>query len=87
MSEPVPNADLLQRLDVLEAESSARRAELQAIAAQLPAVVSRRALARSVTSDLWHSPNKGAIASRGVRKLMRAPRAVWRRLTGGHDVT
>ena len=86
MSEPAPDAELLQRLDVLEAESRARRAELQAIAAELPAVVSRRALARSVASDLWHAPNKGEIAGRGLRKLLRAPGAVWRRMTGRHGV-
>lgn len=69
----VPAADVLRTLDELEAEANARRTELRAIAAQLPAVMSRRALGRAVLVDLRRSPNKGAIARRGVSKVVRAP--------------
>ncbi len=74
MADAAPNtADLLAELDRLEAESNARREELRAIAAQLPATISRRALLRSVAADLRHSPNKQAIARRATGKLLRAP--------------
>jgi hypothetical protein len=77
---PTTDAELLAELDRLEAESNARRDELKAIAAQLPATVSRRALLRSVASDLKHSPNKGAIARRGLAKIWRAPLHAAKRL-------
>jgi hypothetical protein len=67
----------------LEAESEARRNELRAIAAQLPAALSRRALLRSMATDLRTAPNKPEIAWRLVRKLVRAPRAAVRRLIRG----
>jgi hypothetical protein len=66
-------ADLLRRLDELETQSNARRDELKAIAAQLPEVISRRALVRAVIDDLRHSPQKGAIARRAAFKVTRAP--------------
>jgi hypothetical protein len=69
----VGDDDVLRRLDELEAESHARRDELREIAAQLPAALSRKALARAVVADLRHSPNKGEIAWRAIKKLVRTP--------------
>jgi hypothetical protein len=74
------SAKMSELLDQLHAESVARRAELKSIAEQLPATLSRRALIRSALADLRHAPNKAAIASRGLRKLARAPRSIVRRL-------
>lgn len=76
------DADVLARLDVLEAESNARRAELRRLAAELPVAVSRRAVVRSLVADLRHAPGKRAIARRAAAKLARAPRAAWRRVGG-----
>ena len=67
------DADVLRRLDALETESNARREELRAIATDLPATVSRRALIRAMMHDLRHSPNKGAIMRRGASKVIHAP--------------
>ena len=69
-----------QLLDQLHAESVARRAELRAIAEQLPATLSRRALLKSMLVDVRHAPRKGAIVKRAVRKMARAPRAAARRI-------
>jgi hypothetical protein len=75
-----PDPELLAALDRLEAESNARREELKALAIQIPATISRRALLRSVASDLRHSPNKAAILKRAVTKLARAPLHAAKRL-------
>ena len=79
---PADRDELLARLDALEAESNARRAELRRLAAELPVAVSRRAMVRSLAVDLRHAPGKRMIVRRAVAKLARAPRAVWRRVTG-----
>lgn len=73
--------ELLARLDALEAESNARRAELRRLAADLPVAVSRRAMVRALASDLRHAPGKRSIARRALAKLGRAPRALWRRVS------
>jgi len=70
------------RLEALERESDRRRAELQRLAAQLPAAVSRRAVARAALNDVVRAPDKLGIVRRGLRKIGRAPRALWRRLRG-----
>jgi hypothetical protein len=75
-------AALEAELDELQRESEARRTELRALAAELPAVMSRRALLRATVGDLRAAPDKRGILARGVRKLGRAPRALWRRLRG-----
>jgi hypothetical protein len=67
------DAEILRQLDVIEAESNARREELRRIAAELPATVSRRALVRAMLSDFRSSPNQGAIVRRGFSKLLHAP--------------
>jgi hypothetical protein len=72
--------DILARLDELEAESSARRAELRRIASELPAAVSRRALLRSLAADLRHTPGTRVVAGRAARRLARAPRSAARRI-------
>jgi hypothetical protein len=77
---PAIPEDILARLDELEAESSARRAELRAIASELPAAMSRRAILRSLASDLRHAPGKRVVAERAARKLARAPRSAARRI-------
>ena len=48
-------------------------AELRAIAAQLPAVVGRRAMIRALVGDAIANPNKSAILRRGWRKTARFP--------------
>jgi len=68
---PKPVEELL---DELQRESEQRRVELREIAAQLPAAMSRRALLRAVAADFRHAPDKGAIITRAVRKIGRAPR-------------
>jgi hypothetical protein len=75
-----PDEVVLQRLDELEAESARRRRQLGEIATQLPHAVSRRGLARAALIDLRRAPAKRAIAGRGLRKLLRGPAAVIRRL-------
>ena len=74
------DAELLRRLDALEAESNARREELRRIAAQLPAAISRRSMLRSLVGDLRRAPNKGDIAKRALAKLGRAPGAAVKRI-------
>ncbi len=73
-------AEVEKMLDQLQRESEARRAELRAIAEQLPASVSRTATLRSLASDLRHAPDKSMIVRRAFGKLARAPRGAWRRL-------
>lgn len=67
------NDEVLARLDELEAASRARLDELRRIAAELPATMSRRALASSLVRDARATPNKGAIARRGALRLGRMP--------------
>ena len=73
MSPAPPDDDVLAQLALIEAESNARREELRRIAAELPAIVSRRALVRAMVNDFRASPNKGAIVRRSISKLLHAP--------------
>jgi hypothetical protein len=66
------------RLDALEREAVERRNELRAIAESLPAVVSRRSVLASMVRDLRTAPDRGTVARRTVRKLLRAPRDLTR---------
>ena len=75
-----PDADILRQLDELEAESNARREDLKEIAAQLPATISRRALVKAVLDDFRLSPQKKAIAKRGLYKITRWPLNTAKRL-------
>ena len=81
---PTPDAEpsatrvsLEDELNALHRVSEERTAELKAIAAQLPAVVGRRAMIRSLVGDVRANPNKGEIAERGARKLGRIPRKLY----------
>lgn len=67
------------RLRALEAASLERRRELDALIADVPAEVSRQALIRGVLADVRRAP-KGELARRGLRKLVRMPRALVRRV-------
>jgi hypothetical protein len=80
MSQDPSDADVLGQLALIEAESNVRREELQRIAAELPATVSRRALVRAMVADFRDSPNKGAIVRRGVSKVVHAPLHAAKRL-------
>ena len=72
-----------ERLTALEVASDQRRAELSAVLDDLPAALSRRALVSAAIADARTTPNKGAIVTRGVRKLGRMPAAAWRRARSG----
>jgi hypothetical protein len=69
-----------ERLRALEVASDQRSAELKSLAAEFPAVISRRSLLASIAADLRIAPNKGDIVVRGSRKLLRLPRALVRNL-------
>lgn len=66
----VDPSDELRRL---RAESEARTAELREIAAQLPAVVGRRAMLKALMGDALANPNKGEAARRAWARIERAP--------------
>lgn len=67
-----------ERLRALEVASDQRSAELKSLAAEFPAAISRRSLLANVATDLYNAPNKGDMVARGVRKLLRLPRALIR---------
>lgn len=75
--------EIAARLDALERASDERRVELRAVLDDLPAALSRRALVSAAIADARTAPNKGAIVTRGVRKLGRMPAAAWRRARSG----
>lgn len=74
-----PPEDIERRLDALEQESKARRAELRAIAATLPEATSRRALFRALAADFRHQPERGLVVKRAVLKVLRTPADLVRR--------
>jgi chromosome segregation ATPase len=57
----------------LRAEALGRRAEVRALAEALPTAVSRRAVLRAMLRDVRHHPDPLGVATRGIRKLGRAP--------------
>jgi hypothetical protein len=65
------DTDVLARLDRLEELSRQRTAELQQIAAQLPAVVGRRAMIRTLVGDALVNGNKREALRRVKLKLAR----------------
>ena len=67
------DTDIETRLDELQRESQARRAELLAIAAQLPEATSRRVLVTSMFRSIAAAPDKPAVAKRVLLKGFRAP--------------
>ena len=80
MNEQVDVAAIEQRLDELQRESQERRAELRALAAELPAATSRRALVRSMVASVTHAPDKKLVAKRAVLKVARTPTDLVRRV-------
>lgn len=75
------DADEVDRLLAdLQRASEERTAELKAIAAQLPAVVGRRAMIRALLGDLRANPHKAALARQGLAKLTATPRRARREL-------
>lgn len=72
-------------IDELRAEALARRAEVRALAEELPTVMSRQAVLRSMLADVLHHPDKAGVARRGARKLARAPLALARRAKRSSD--
>jgi len=69
-----------RRLDELQRESEVRRAELRALAAELPEATSRRALVRSMVGSIVHAPDRRLVAKRAVLKLLRTPSDLIHRL-------
>ena len=76
------DADGVDELDRLARESAARQRELLAIAAQLPAAVSRRSVLRQMILDLGRAPDKPEVARRVAVKALRTPADLYRRVSG-----
>ncbi|MFT3853922.1 MAG: hypothetical protein QM733_14445 [Ilumatobacteraceae bacterium] len=83
------NDELRRRVEVAEAViaelrqgAQARRAEVRAMAEQLPAELSRHALIRGTLRDAVRHPDKAGVARRALRKLGRAPVKASRIVTG-----
>lgn len=79
-SDQIDVAAIEQRLDELQRESQERRAELRALAAELPAATSRRALVRSMTTSVLQAPDKPQVAKRVALKAARTPVELVRRV-------
>jgi len=82
------NAELRRRIDAvrgeiddLRAESLQRRAEVRALVADLPTVVSRRTVVRQMFREGAKHPDKSGVLGRALRKLGRAPRKAFRLIT------
>lgn len=71
---PAPS-DIGEQLDVLHRHSEARTADLKEIAAQLPAVVGRRAMIRALVGDAA-AGDKKEMMRRGWGRFRRLPRRV-----------
>lgn len=69
-----------QVLGELKTEALARRAEVRALAEELPAAMSRRAVLGGMFRDLVHHPDKPGVIRRAIAKLGRAPRKLARML-------
>lgn len=80
MNDRVDAAAIERRLDELERESQERRAELRALAAELPAATSRRAYLRSMVTGVIDAPDKPQVAKRVASKVLRTPADLVRRL-------
>jgi chromosome segregation ATPase len=82
------NAELHRRIEVVRAEidelraqSLQRRDEVRQLVAELPTVVSRRTVVRSMLREGADHPDKSGVVVRGFRKLGRAPRKAFRLIT------
>ena len=80
MNDQVDVAAVHARLDELQRESEERRAELRALAAELPAATSRRALIRSMAAGVVRAPDKPMVAKRVGLKMLRTPIELLRRI-------
>jgi hypothetical protein len=85
------NTELRRRIDAvrleideLRAESLQRRSEVRQLVADLPTVVSRRAVVRQMVRQGASHPDKQGVIGRMFRKLGRGPRKVWRSITRSH---
>jgi cell division septum initiation protein DivIVA len=72
--------DIEARLDELQRESQERRAELRALAADLPQATSRRAVLASMVRSVRDAPDKPVVVKRVVLKVLRAPADIVRSL-------
>ena len=84
------NAELRRRLettrteiDELRAEALQRRTEVRQLVADLPNVVSRRAVVREMVREGAQHPDKPGVIGRGLRKIGRGPRKAFRLITRG----
>ena len=84
------NAELRRRLDTtrteideLRAEALQRRMEVRQLVADLPTVVSRRAVVREMVREGAQHPDKPGVLGRGLLKIGRAPRKAFRLITRG----
>ena len=71
-----------ERLDELQRQSQERRAELRALAAEVPEATSRRTLVRLMVRSVVEAPDKPTIAKRAVLKVLRTPADLVRRARG-----
>ena len=84
------NAELRRRLettrteiDELRAEALQRGIEVRQLVADLPTVVSRRAVVREMVREGAQHPDKPGVVGRGLGKFCRGPRKAFRLITGG----
>ena len=84
------NAELRRRIemtraeiDELRAEALQRRNEVRQLVADLPTVVSRRAVVRAMVREGANHPDKPGVIGRGLRKIGRGPRKALRLITRG----
>ena len=71
--EPTAHDEIEARLDELQRESLERRAELRAIAADLPVATSRRAYLSAMVRGFADAPDKPLVAKRILLKVVRTP--------------
>ena len=72
-AEQAAHGDVEARLDELQRQSQERRAELRALAADLPQATSRRAVLSAMVRSLAEAPDKPIVAKRVALKVLRAP--------------
>jgi hypothetical protein len=68
-----PADDVEARLDALQRDSERRRAELRALAVDLPQATSRRAVLAAMWRSIVEAPDKPLVARRVALKVLRAP--------------
>jgi hypothetical protein len=78
-------AEVDDAIGVLRAEALERRGAVRDLAESLPTAMSRRTLLLQMAADARHHPDKAGVLRRGVAKLARAPRKLWRLLRARLD--